>query len=129
MSEELTPADVARNRIKAQTKSTPTIQLDDRDPLVPPRELTSEQQKIKDALIRGCSSTDADFVWVDTGQVLKVIDLAVCEASGVFLYTVETEETTTQRRKPNSIIPKAALTKTKGLSQVNREVLLKLLKR
>ena len=99
------------------------------DLLVIPQPLTKEQAKIKAALIRGCSSTDVDNVWVDTGQVLKVLALETCEAAGLFTYTVEATETITQKRRPNSIIPQSALTRSKGLSEVNRELLLQLLAR
>ena len=111
----------------APTRPTPTPRS--ADPLVPPVQLTKEQAKIKAALIRGCSSTDVDNVWVDTGQVLKVLALETCEAAGLFTYTVEATETITQKRRPNSIIPQSALTRSKGLSEVNRELLLQLLAR
>jgi len=111
----------------APTHPTPTPRS--ADPLVPPVQLTKEQAKIKAALVRGCSSTDVDNVWVDTGQVLKVLDLETCEAAGLFTYTVEATETITQKRRPNSIIPQSALTRSKGLSEVNRELLLQLLAR
>lgn len=131
MSDTPTTPEEASNKAAPKPLRThpPTYPTRSADPLVPPVQLTSEQAKIKAALIRGCSSTDVDNVWVDTGQVLKVLALETCEAAGLFTYTVEATETITQKRRPNSIIPQSALTRSKGLSEVNRELLLQLLAR
>lgn len=85
-------------------------------------------EQIKKALLKGCNATTAEHVYVYVEQVLTVVDLYDAEQADLFIWTVETAETSIgSRRSPRSILSSKQLIEEKGMAKVNRIKLLELL--
>lgn len=88
---------------------------------------TREQRKIISETLRGLRASDAETVFINAGQILKVIPYERTVRENLFKNAVETEDVIIERHKPTSVIPKSE-TKIKSLlAEVDRELCISLL--
>lgn len=88
----------------------------------------SDERIIK-ALKKGLSSTTMPNVVVNVEQVIQILGIDTVLDQNVFNWVVETEETQIQTRNahPSSILPNNYRSKTIGLGEVDRVLLLELI--
>ncbi len=89
--------------------------------------LTREQKRIITETLGGLQSSDAETVYVNAGQLLKVIPYERTVLENLFRNAVETEEVLLSKHKPNSVIPESQRVIKNLLAEVDRELCISLL--